>query len=192
MATADIKKLVRDGTLVVKTFTSAMSSGILAGTLSTGILEWSQLSTYASTMSTADADLYVPFEQGDKLGFMVGWGCTDIAGGSTAVNLVLKAGSGPRSAWRRDLGDFTLALSGTATGPLIKSWVLGPFEDSRFGITNTGSTTTYGVAVGQKYAHLQLRTGANSTLSATGSASSGAHITASVIPFQWPEVEYDT
>ena len=192
MATADIKKLVRDSALVIRTYTSAMSSATLVGTLATGIAEWASLSTYASTMTTGDINLFVPFKEGDKLGFMVGWGSTNVATATTQVNLVLKAGSGPRASWRRDLGDYTLALGDGTTGPFIRSWMIGPFEDARFGIVCDASSAAVGVAKGQKYAHLQLRCGPNSTLAGDGSASSGTHIAASVIPFQWPEVNYAT
>ena len=192
MAIVDVQKLVRNSALTVKTFTSAMTTAGHAF-LSSGISFMAQVSTLASTMTTDDANLYVPFKSGDKLGFVVGWGATNIVAATTSVSLVLKAGSGERVSWRRDIGDYTLTMAnGNTSGPLVRQWIIGPFEDAIYGITNTGSTATYGVAVGQKYAHLQIRTGANSTLSATGSASSGTHLMASILPFQWPEVDFDT
>jgi len=197
MATIDVQKLVRDSALAVKTFTSAFTSAGDAF-LSSGVGFLRQVSTLASTMTTDDANLYVPFDIGDRIGFIVGWGATAMdaaANSNTGVGLRLKANAstGPRAAWRGDLGDYTLTLmSNNTSGPLVRSWIIGPFEDSRFGIVCDASSAAVGVPKGTKFAHLQLRVGAAASCSATGTATTGIHLSASVLPFRWPDVQFDT
>ena len=195
MATIDVQKLVRNSALVVKTFTSDMSTDGHTY-FSTGIGFIRQVSTLASTMTTDDANLYVPFDIGDRIGFVVGWGATAMnhdADSATGVSLLVKAGSGPRSAWQRELGDYTLTMmSNNTSGPLLRSWIIGPFEDSRFGIVCDASSDAVGVAEGQKFAHLKLMVGGAASCSATGTATTGVHLSASVLPFRWPDVQYDT
>ena len=198
MATVSQAKMVRDNKLLLVDLTTAAtygSSGILVtDDLSTGLAGYRIVSTDASTMSTADGDLFVPFDQGDRIGFMVGWACTNIQD-STTVCLVVKANAstGPRAAWRGDLGDYVLTMSTAAsTGPRLRKWMLGPFEDSRFGIVCDASSAAVGVAIGQKFAHLQLRIGAAASCSISQSGTSGTALKANVLPFRWPDVDYDT
>ena len=197
MATVDQAKLVRDGKLdlIIRPASSDgwTSSGLAQlGIESSGAATYRVVSTSASTMSTADGHLYIPFDEGSKIGFMVGWACTDVQD-STTVTLVLRKGAGPRSSWRKELGDFTLILcTEGSSGPLVRKWMIGPFDDARFGIVCDASSAAVGVAEGQKFAHMELRTGANSTLAIAAGATTGASHAANVLPFRWPDVDFDT
>jgi hypothetical protein len=198
MATVDQAKMVRDSKLdlFIRPASSDgwTSSGVHAGTIiSTGLSAYRVVSTAGSTLSSDDANLFVPFDEGGKIGFLVGWACTNVQD-STTVNLVLHDATGVRGSWRRDLGKYTLTLcTQGSSGPLIRKWMIGPFDDARFGVVCDASSAAVGVARGQKYAHLELRLGANSSLAIAAGATTGdCGKTANILPFRWPDVQYDT
>ena len=167
---------------------TAGSTGIFARTTEWGL---AAVSTLASTMTTADANLYVKLDRDEKIGFIVSWNSTVGAPGSTGVNLRFRAGD----YWRSDLGDLTLQLctAGT-TGPKSRKWFVGPLEGSRFARRATSSG--FGVNIGESYIHLDLTLGANSTIISTGGvltgASSGRSHSCQILEFRFPTVEYAT
>ena len=137
-----------------------------------------------STLTTANS-VAVKLDVDDKIGFLVGWVSTQLILATTERDVKLKVTAGTeRGAWRRSLGAYTLNIlepeAAPSTDSALKKWMLGPFEGSRF--AQFAASTTFGQKKGHAYVEFTI-TSATSASSATKAA---------ILPFRWPDVDYDT
>ena len=180
--------MARDSAVMTLDVTSSMAATPISVTtvLTADQAAWRALlvgSSY-STLTTANS-VAVKLDVDDKIGFLIGWVSTSMPTASSTernVQLTVSAGT-ERGAWRRNLGSYTLSLYSPledSTVTALKKWMLGPFEGSRF--AQFAASTTFGQKQGHAYVEFTI----------TSATSSASHSKAAILPFRWPDVQYDT
>jgi hypothetical protein len=175
MAVVTEEKLVRNSylTLYMHTSGDAGSTGIADTSTQAEVLRYVGGSTVASS-----SEATVKLDVCDRIGFLVGWCCTALSTGTRYIKV--EAGDN----WHSVYGDLNISLTPSATGSTaaaVTKMILGPFESARFGMQAT--STDPGVGIGENYVKF-------SVISDASSNSQAQYV--NILPFRWPDTQYDT
>jgi hypothetical protein len=167
-------KMARDSYVVLFRHTSADTTGIADTSTQAVVLRNVGGSTIASSSEGC-----CKFDNSDHIGFLVGWACTALSTGTRYVTV--ESGD----AWRGDVGDLVIELTPTSSGSTAASQVkilAGPYESARFALVADNTSMT-GVEIGQNYIQFSITSDASSN-------SEAQYV--QILPFRWPDVQYDT